>query len=61
VYKGIKKIEKEMEMSKKKLANRDFLNQAPSHIVENVKEKVHRMSMKLDKLHQNLTILEGLN
>ncbi len=61
VYKGIKKIEKEMEISKKKLANRDFLNQAPSHIVENVKEKVHRMSMKLDKLHQNLTILEGLN
>ncbi|MBE9540721.1 MAG: valine--tRNA ligase, partial [Proteobacteria bacterium] len=61
VYKGIKKIEKEMEMSKKKLANRDFLNQAPSHIVENVKEKVHRMSMKLDKLHQNLTVLEGLN
>jgi len=61
VYKGIKKIEKEMEISKKKLANRDFLNQAPVHIVENVKEKVQAMSSKLDKLHQNLTILEGLN
>jgi len=61
IYKGIKKVEKEMEISKKKLSNRDFLNQAPPHIVENVKEKVQHMSMKLDKLHQNLTILEGLN
>jgi valyl-tRNA synthetase len=61
IYKGIKKIGKEIEISKKKLANRDFLNQAPPHIVENVKEKVQRMSMKLEKLHQNLTVLEGLN
>jgi len=61
IYKGIKKIEKEMEMSKKKLENSDFLNQAPSHIVENVKEKVQHMSMKLEKLHQNLTILKGLD
>jgi valyl-tRNA synthetase len=61
IHKGIKKIEKEMELSKKKLANRDFLNQAPSHIIENVKEKFHHMSMKLEKLHQNLTILEGPN
>ncbi|MBW2003550.1 MAG: valine--tRNA ligase [Deltaproteobacteria bacterium] len=61
IYKGIKKIEKEMEISQKKLANRDFLNQAPPDIVENVKEKAQRMSMKLDKLHQNLTILEGIN
>jgi len=61
IYKGIKKIEKEIEISKKKLANRDFLNQAPVHIIENVKEKAQRMSMKLEKLHQNLTILEELN
>jgi valyl-tRNA synthetase len=50
-----------MEISKKKLANRDFLNEAPPHIVENVKEKAQHMSMKLEKLHQNLTILEGPN
>jgi valyl-tRNA synthetase len=61
IYKGITKIEREMEMSKKKLANSDFLNQAPSHIVENVKEKVQHMSMKLEKLYQNLTILKGLS
>jgi len=61
IYKGIKKIEKEMEISQKKLANRDFLNQAPPDIVENAKEKAQRMSSKLDKLNQNLTILEGLN
>ena len=61
VVKGIKKIEKEMEISKKKLANRDFLNQAPAHIVEDVKEKVQHMSSRLEKLHQNLTVLEGLH
>ncbi|MBW2104950.1 MAG: valine--tRNA ligase [Deltaproteobacteria bacterium] len=61
IYKGIKKIEKEMEISQKKLANRDFLNQAPPDIVENVKQKAQRMSMKLDKLNQNLTILDGIN
>ena len=60
IYKGIKKIEKEMEISQKKLANRDFLNQAPPDIVENVKQKAQRMSMKLDKLNQNLTILDGI-
>jgi len=60
IYKRIKKIEKEMEISQKKLANRDFLNQAPPDIVENVKQKAQRMSMKLDKLNQNLTILDGI-
>jgi valyl-tRNA synthetase len=61
IFKRIEKIEKEMGMSKKKLANRDFLDQAPPHIVENVKEKVQLMSIKLEKLNQNLTIFEGIN
>jgi len=61
VYKRITKIENEMGISQKKLANRDFLDQAPPHIVENVKEKVQLMSSKLDKLNQNLSILEGIN
>jgi valyl-tRNA synthetase len=60
IYKGIKKIEKEMDLSQRKLANKDFLDQAPTHIVENVKEKVELISIKLEKLSQNLTILEGL-
>jgi valyl-tRNA synthetase len=60
IYKGIKKIEKEMDLSQRKLANKDFLDQAPTHIVENVKEKVELISIKLEKLSQNLTILERL-
>ena len=60
VSKGIKKIEHEMGLSRRKLANKDFLNQAPLHIVENVREKADLMSVELEKLNQNLAILEGL-
>jgi len=59
IYKEINKIDHEMNLSRKKLANKDFLYQAPSHIVENVKGKVELMSVKLEKLSQNLTILEA--
>jgi len=58
--KEIKKIEREMTLSRKKLENKDFLNQAPPSIVEGVKEKVDLIGLKLEKLNQNLTILEGL-
>ena len=60
VNKEIKKIEHEMDLSRKKLANKDFLNQAPLNIVENVREKAGLMSVKLEKFNQNLAILEGL-
>ena len=60
INKEIKKIEKEMDLPQRKLANKDFLDQAPTHIVENVKGKMELMSVKLEKLSQNLTILEGL-
>jgi len=58
--KEIKKIEREMALSRKKLENKDFLNQAPPSIVAGVKEKVDLIGLKLEKLNQNLTILEGL-
>ncbi len=58
--KEIKKIEREMALSRKKLENKDFLNEAPPSIVEGVKEKVDLIGLKLEKLNQNLTILEGL-
>jgi len=58
--KEMKKIEREMALSRKKLENKDFLNQAPPSIVEGVKEKVDLIGLKLEKLNQNLTILEGL-
>jgi valyl-tRNA synthetase len=60
IYKEIKKIQREMELSQRKLANRDFLDQAPPHIVQDVREKSGLMSAKLEKLNQNLDILEGL-
>ena len=49
-----------MALSRKKLENKDFLNQAPPAIVEGVKEKVDLIGLKLEKLNQNLTILEGV-
>ncbi len=60
IYKEIKKIEHEMDLSGRKLANKDFLNQAPSHIVENVKEKAGLMGVKLERLSQHLNMLEGI-
>jgi len=60
IHKEIRRLEHEMDLSRRKLANKDFLNQAPPHIVENVKGKAELMSVKLEKLNQNLTILEGL-
>ncbi len=60
IHKEIRRLEHEMDLSRRKLANKDFLNQAPPHIVENVKGKAELTSVKLEKLNQNLTILEGL-
>ncbi len=60
IYKEIKKIEHEMDLSRRKLSNKDFLNQAPLHIVENVKEKAGLMGVKLERLSQHLTMLEGI-
>ena len=60
IRKEIKKIERDMALSRKKLENTDFLNQAPPAIVEGVKEKVDLIGLKLERLNQNLTILEGL-
>jgi len=60
IHKEIRRLEHELDLSRRKLANKDFLNQAPPHIVENVKGRAELMSVKLEKLNQNLTILEGL-
>jgi valyl-tRNA synthetase len=49
-----------MDLSQRKLANKDFLNQAPPHIVENVKEKAGLMGVKLERLSEHLNMLEGI-
>jgi valyl-tRNA synthetase len=60
IYRAIKKAEREMELSQRKLANSDFLNQAPPNVVEDVREKSGLMIAKLEKLHQNLALIEEL-
>jgi valyl-tRNA synthetase len=60
ISKEIKKVEKEISLSQKKLANKDFLKNAPDPIVDSVKAKVAAMSAKLEKLNQNMSLIEGL-
>jgi valyl-tRNA synthetase len=60
IYKEIKRAEREMELSQRKLSNKDFLNQAPPNIIRDVREKSQLMSAKLQGLNQNLTFLEEL-
>jgi len=57
--KEIQKVEKELEGSNRKLSNQQFLEKAPPEIVDEVKGKVESMSLKLDKLNQNLTFFES--
>jgi len=59
--KGIKKIEKEMEVANRKLSNKGFLQKAPAEIVAEVKEKVEILSLKLEKLNQNLRFFETID
>ena len=60
IYKEIRKSERDMELSQRKLANNDFLNQAPPNVVEDVREKSGLMIAKLEKLNQNLALIEEL-
>jgi valyl-tRNA synthetase len=59
--KEIGKIEKEIEASGKKLSNASFLENAPADIVEKVREKVDTLSLKLEKLNQNLIFFEKIH
>ncbi len=58
--KQIEKIEKDIEVSNRKLSNKGFLEKAPAEIVEEVREKVETMTLKLEKLNQNLRFFEKL-
>lgn len=59
--KEIGKIEKDIQASDKKLTNKSFLEKAPADIVAKVKEKVEDLTLKLDKLNQNLSFFEVIN
>ncbi len=59
--KQIEKIEKEIKVSNRKLSNKGFLEKAPAEIVEEVREKVETMTLKLEKLNQNLQFFETIS
>ena len=58
--KEIKKIEKDMEISTKKLSKREFVEKAPPQIVDQVRTKAEAMRLKLEKLNQNLNFFETI-
>ncbi|MBW1730375.1 MAG: valine--tRNA ligase [Deltaproteobacteria bacterium] len=59
--KEIKKVEKDIQIGKRKLENEDFLQKAPPEIVREVTEKVETLTLKLESLHKNLAFFEGIN
>ena len=59
--KEIAKLEKDIGISNKKLSNKNFLEKAPPQIVAEVKEKVDELSIKLEKLNQNLNLFKAIN
>jgi valyl-tRNA synthetase len=59
--KEIKKVEKDVEMGRRKLQNENFLQKAPAEIVGEVKEKVEALSQRLERLKKNLEFFEGIN
>jgi valyl-tRNA synthetase len=58
--KAIQKMEKEMTSSNKKLANPSFLEKAPSEVVQEVREKVRDMELRLKRLNDNLQFFEAI-
>jgi len=61
IRKEIKKIEKDLEASNKKLSNKAFLEKAPDDIIAKVKDKVESFVLKQNKLNQNLQFFETIN
>lgn len=57
--KEIQKLEKELKTTDRKLANKDFLEKAPEDIVEKVREKADALTLKMEKLNQNLRFFES--
>jgi valyl-tRNA synthetase len=55
--KEINKIQKDIQVTEKKLSNDKFLQNAPEEIVAGVREKKGALSAKLERLHQNLSFL----
>ena len=59
--KEIRKLEKELILTDKKLSNEKFLKKAPKDIVEKTEKKRFDFSSKIDKLQKNLDTLDKGN
>jgi valyl-tRNA synthetase len=60
IRKELEKLEKDLSLSSRKLSNAQFLEKAPAHIIEEVREKVKDMMGKREKLNQNLGFFDGM-
>jgi valyl-tRNA synthetase len=54
-----KKLTKQLEASKKKLANPNFLEKAPAEVVEEEKTRVSDLTGEIALLEKNLQVLDG--
>ena len=61
IRKEIAKIQKDMEGDDRKLSSSAFMENAPPEIVEKVREKVHALKTKMEKLDKNLKFFEAIN
>ncbi|MCX7822596.1 MAG: valine--tRNA ligase [Syntrophobacterales bacterium] len=53
IEKEVSKLESEVTMIQKKLRNEDFLRKAPEEVVEKERDKLHRLTDKLNKLRSH--------
>ncbi len=59
--KAIQKIEKEMTLYNNKLANQGFVQKAPPEVVDEVRERVRNMELRLARLNENLGFFEAMD
>ena len=61
LQKEISKLEPELARSKKKLANKEFLDRAPEDVVAKERDKFERLTDKLNKLQIQLERLTKIS
>jgi valyl-tRNA synthetase len=59
--KAIQKLEKETVLYNKKLDNQGFLQKAPAEVVDEVRERVRNMELRLARLNENLGFFEAID
>jgi valyl-tRNA synthetase len=60
LLKELSKLEKEFGVTQKKLSNEDYLQKAPSDVIEKEREKGARLGEKIEKLNRRCEVIDGL-